>query len=160
MAKKLAEIKTKSSEETFEIGYKIGSKCNGGEIIALSGELGAGKTHLIKGIARGLGIEKIITSPTFVVSQTYLSGRIPFVHCDLYRISDFSELEDMGWYDFISSGSVIAVEWAEKIKDYIMEEKVLWVEIEMEDENLRLIKFFSDSYDVRYLIDFILENRC
>jgi tRNA threonylcarbamoyladenosine biosynthesis protein TsaE len=152
--KKIIKITTKSTQETLKLGEKIGLRCIGGEIIALTGELGAGKTHFVKGLAKGLGIEKDITSPTYVISQQYSDGRLPFIHCDLYRVSHFSELEEIGWYDFLSNVAVVAVEWADKSRDYIRDEKVLWVEIEIENEEQRIIKLSTDREDLFYLINF------
>ncbi len=152
--RKTANITTKSSHETLKLGEKVGVRCIGGEIIALIGELGAGKTHFVKGVAKGLGIEKHITSPTYVISQLYTEGRLPFVHCDLYRVSDFGELEEIGWYDFLTNGSVVAVEWADKIKDFIKHEKILWVEIDIEKDEQRIIKLSTEREDLFYLINF------
>ncbi|MCX7770564.1 MAG: tRNA (adenosine(37)-N6)-threonylcarbamoyltransferase complex ATPase subunit type 1 TsaE [Proteobacteria bacterium] len=144
---------TKSEEETIKLGIEIGKRCRGGEIIALIGDLGAGKTNFVKGIGKGLGIERLITSPTFVICQTYTSGRLILYHFDLYRLSDFSELEDMGWYDFINSGGVTIIEWADKIEEYIVSENLLWVNIKIIAENIREFVFSSEDEKMSYLFN-------
>lgn len=136
---------THSVDETIELGKKIGESCKGGEIIALIGDLGAGKTHLVKGIALGLNIDRVVTSPTFVISQIYSSGRLPLIHCDLYRLSSFIELEDMGWHDFIEMKGVIVIEWAEKIREKLSNEEVLWINMSIMDDTLRKISIQFDK---------------
>lgn len=145
---------TNSESETIELGYKIGKNCKGGEIIALMGDLGAGKTNLVKGIAKGLGLsEKVITSPTFIICQSYASGRLPLYHFDLYRILDFNEIEDIGWYDYILSGGVIVVEWAEKIKEYLTFENTMWILIQVISENKRKLVFRAKNKKMFYLLE-------
>lgn len=146
--------RTTSGDETLELGFRIGKNCKGGEIIALIGNLGAGKTHLVKGIGKGLGIaDKTITSPTFIICQSYTSGRLPLYHFDLYRITDFSEIEDIGWYDYISSEGVVVVEWAEKIEEYIISDTLLWISIEILSEREREFVFKAKSRKIDYLLE-------
>ncbi len=103
---------------TEALGCRIGKSIRAGDFIALDGELGAGKTSLVRGIARGLGIDPlVVTSPTFVTMQVYSGGRMPLVHIDVWRLKDCQELETIGWNDLIRGGSsVIIVEWAQKIE--------------------------------------------
>lgn len=129
-----------SVEETIALGESFSKNLQGGEIIALYGELGAGKTHFVKGIGRAFGIKREITSPTFIISQSYTTGSLNLIHIDLYRINSFYELEDLGWYDFLDKKSVIVIEWAEKIEEELKNYRVIKVYINYEDENRRKIK--------------------
>jgi tRNA threonylcarbamoyladenosine biosynthesis protein TsaE len=108
-----AQYETDSPEATLDLGRKLAASLKGGEVIALSGALGAGKTCLVKGIALGLGIEEPVTSPTFTIIQEY-EGRIPLYHVDLYRITDSAQLEDLGIEEYLYGKGVTVIEWAEK----------------------------------------------
>ena len=150
----LITIKTSCDNETIELGYRIGKNCKGGEIVALCGDLGAGKTCFVKGIGKGLNIEdRVINSPTFLICQSYTSGRLPLFHFDLYRLSDFSEIEDIGWYDYLNSDSVIVIEWAEKIREYLISDNVLWVTINIISENIREFVISANNKKLKYLLD-------
>lgn len=150
----LKVIQTSCEDETIELGFRIGKNCKGGEIIALSGDLGAGKTYFVKGIGKGLGIEdRVINSPTFLICQSYTSGRLPLYHFDIYRLSDFSEIEDIGWYDYLGNGGVIVIEWAEKIEEYIISGNLLWTTINIISENLREFVFRAKDKKMEYLLD-------
>jgi tRNA threonylcarbamoyladenosine biosynthesis protein TsaE len=103
-----------SRQHTNRLGQTIGRVLRGGETIALFGQLGAGKTALVRGIAQGLGASPMtVTSPTFVVIHEYNHGRLPLVHVDLYRIRTLSELESTGLTEYFSGESVTAIEWAD-----------------------------------------------
>lgn len=112
------EIISNSVNETVELGRKIGSHLKGGEVIAVCGPLGSGKTHLIKGIAAGAGAEnsgKGVNSPTFVIVNEY-SGRLDIYHVDAYRLSSIRDFEMIGFDDFCYPRSVVLIEWADKIE--------------------------------------------
>lgn len=112
------EITTNSPHETIEFGKKIGSFLKGGEIFAICGTLGSGKTHLIKGIAAGTGAEnyeKAVNSPTFVIVNEY-PGRFDLYHIDAYRLNSIAEFEKLGFDDFCYPGSVVLIEWADKVE--------------------------------------------
>ena len=104
---------TNSPEETIEFGKRIGSVLKGGEVIAYKGDLGMGKTTLTRGIAMGLGLDDIVSSPTFALVNEYRGGRLTLYHFDMYRINTAEALESTGYYDYISDDSVICVEWSE-----------------------------------------------
>ncbi len=106
-----------SPQETIEIGRKIGSQLKGGEIIGICGQLGSGKTHLIKGIAAGAGAEdsREVNSPTFVIVNEY-TGRLDIFHIDAYRLNSISEFESLGFDDFCYPQSIVLIEWADKIE--------------------------------------------
>jgi len=105
-------------DETYIIGKLIGSLVNSGDIICLIGDLGTGKTHLTKGIAKGLGIEDLITSPTFTIVNEY-TGRLKLYHFDVYRVNDPDEIEAIGFDDYIFSDGVSVIEWANYIQELI-----------------------------------------
>ncbi len=118
----MKKIITNSAHETIKLGEKIASQLKGGEVLCLYGELGAGKTTLIKGIARGLGIKKIITSPTFVLMKVFQvksqkSKVKSFVHIDCYRIDNASAIEDIGAMEYFRrEDAVTVIEWPERIE--------------------------------------------
>lgn len=107
--------------ETIKLGKIIGERCSSGDIICLMGELGTGKTHLVKGIAEGLGIKDIITSPTFTIVNEY-KGRLPLYHFDVYRVNDPDEIEAIGFDEYIFGSGVCVIEWADYIKSLIPQE--------------------------------------
>lgn len=109
-------VTTHSPEETGRLAKSIAGRLTGGEVIALTGELGAGKTHFVKGLAEGLGIDpNIVTSPTFVLINEY-EGRLHVYHFDAYRLSDAGELEALGCYEMFAGDGVCVVEWAERVE--------------------------------------------
>ena len=111
------DITSKSPEDTIEFGRKVGSQLKGGEVIAVCGQLGSGKTHLIKGIAAGAGAtdSNSVNSPTFVIVNEY-KGRLDIYHIDAYRLNSTSEFEMLGFDDFCYPQSVVLIEWADKIE--------------------------------------------
>ncbi len=113
----LLKFKTDSEYETAALGAKIGSLLKPGDIVALEGDLGAGKTHFTGGAARALGIDDYITSPTFTILNEYKGGRIPLYHYDLYRISSYDELTETGFEEYASEQAVIFIEWADRIPE-------------------------------------------
>ncbi len=119
------ETITRGPEETLLLGRRLGELLSGGEFIALTGELGSGKTVLAKGIARGLGVlnDDEVTSPSFVLVNEY-RGRVPVYHVDLYRLEDPAAVEGIGWEEFISGPGVTLVEWAEKAESYLPGERI------------------------------------
>ena len=113
-----------SEEMTFEIGKKLGEKADKGEIICLEGDLGVGKTVFTKGFAEGLNIEDNIDSPTFTIVQEYTEGRIPLYHFDVYRIGDISEMDEIGYEDYLFGEGVCLIEWASRIEELIPESAI------------------------------------
>ena len=133
---------TNSAEETYALGEKIGQKAAPGAVYALLGDLGVGKTVFTKGVAAGLGVKEPISSPTFTIVQVYESGKLPFYHFDVYRISDVDEMEEIGYEDYFYGTGVSFVEWANLIEE-IMPEETVSRKICPKDltiEELRLIK--------------------
>lgn len=107
------EIISKSPAETRALGRRLAGKLAPGTVLAFTGDLGAGKTALISGLAEGLGVTDRVTSPTFTIVNEYEGGRLPLFHFDLYRLGSGEELYDIGWDDYLVRGGVCAVEWSE-----------------------------------------------
>lgn len=122
-------IETHSSEETYKVGYDLGNSAEKGQIFCMSGDLGVGKTVFTQGFAAGLGVEDNVNSPTFTIVQEYEDGRIPLYHFDVYRISDVSEMDEIGYEEYFYGEGVCLIEWAEIIED-ILPEDVTWITIE------------------------------
>lgn len=111
-------------EETEGLGVQIGKLCNSGDIICLIGDLGTGKTHLTKGIAKGLDIQDNITSPTFNIVNEYDNGRLKFYHFDVYRVNDPDEIAAIGFDEYIFGDGVSVIEWANYIEELIPEDSL------------------------------------
>ena len=108
---------TNSPAETEALGAALAEELKPGAVVAFTGDLGAGKTAFVRGLARGLGIGERVTSPTFTIVNEYEGGRLPLFHFDLYRLGSSDELVDIGWEDYLSRGGVCAVEWSEKVSE-------------------------------------------
>ena len=113
-----------STEGTIELGRLLGALLADGDVLVLTGDLGAGKTQLTKGIACGLGVGGDVTSPTFTIEMVYDDGRVPLYHFDLYRLQDPSELEDTGLFDVLGADGVCVIEWGEQFADEIGDERL------------------------------------
>ena len=118
-------IETFSSEETAELGRKIGRLVQPGDIICLNGDLGVGKTVFTQGIADGLEIDDSICSPTFTLIQEYEQGRIPLYHFDVYRISGPWDMDDLGYEDYFFGNGVCLVEWGCLIEELLPEDTIM-----------------------------------
>ena len=126
-------IETRSPEETFQFGEKLGREAKPGQIYTLNGDLGTGKTVFTQGFAAGLGITEPVNSPTFTIVQIYEEGRMPFYHFDVYRIGDVEEMDEIGYEDCFYGEGVCLSEWAELIEE-ILPEHVIAVTIEKDLE--------------------------
>ena len=111
-----------SHEETFNLGKAIGQKVISGDIILLEGDLGAGKTTFTQGLANGMGVEEVVNSPTFVIVNEFLSGKLPLYHMDLYRLEDETQLYDIGFEEFVFGNGVSVIEWPEIALDFLPKE--------------------------------------
>lgn len=116
-------LETKSPGQTFQAGMHMGQKARVGQVFTLTGDLGVGKTVFTQGFAKGLGIDEPVSSPTFTIVQIYESGRLPFYHFDVYRISDVEEMEEVGFDDYIMGGGVSLIEWANLIEEILPENR-------------------------------------
>ena len=126
-------IETRSPEETFALGKKIGRQAQKGQVYTLTGDLGTGKTVFTQGVAAGLGIRESVNSPTFTIVQVYEEGRLPFYHFDVYRIGDIEEMEEIGYDDYFFGEGICLIEWANLIEE-ILPENLIKVTIEKELE--------------------------
>ena len=128
-----------SADQTWEIARLIGEKLRKGDVLALSGELGSGKTCFTAGLARGLGVDEKyrITSPTFTLINEY-QGRFKLYHFDVYRLNGYSEFEDLGYEEYFCSDGIVVIEWAEKIVK-ILPADAFFISFEYLDENKRKI---------------------
>ncbi len=114
----MERVVTKTPEETEALGWRLGKTCRGGEVFLLVGELGAGKTYLTKGLARGLGIKSVITSPTFNIMKIYEGRRLNLCHVDAYRLQSGKDLLALGVKEYLDSPTTVTViEWADLVGD-------------------------------------------
>ena len=119
---------TNCEQETEALGCRLAQRLKPGDVIAFTGDLGAGKTAFTRGLARGLGVTERVTSPTFTIVNEYEGGRLPLFHFDMYRLHSAEELFDIGWEDFLSRGGICAVEWSENIQE-ALEPGTVYVDI-------------------------------
>ena len=122
------EYLSNSAQETEALGERLAAVLRPGDVVAYTGDLGAGKTAFTRGLARGLGVPHRVTSPTFTIVNEYEGGRLPLFHFDLYRMESPEELFDIGWEDYLARGGVCAVEWSEHAEG-AFEEEPIWVDI-------------------------------
>lgn len=116
-------LESRSPEQTFQIGVRLGQKAKPGQVYTLTGDLGVGKTVFTQGFAKGLGIEEPVCSPTFTIVQEYGEGRLPFYHFDVYRIGDVEEMDEVGYEDYIMGQGVSLIEWAGLIEEILPENR-------------------------------------
>lgn len=115
-------VESFSQQDTYELGYKIGSEAKAGTVYTLVGDLGVGKTVFTQGVAAGLGIDEPVNSPTFTIVQVYDEGRLPFYHFDVYRIGDSEEMYEVGFEEYVYGEGVSLIEWANLIEDILPEQ--------------------------------------
>ena len=120
----MAEFISHSQLETEEVGRKLAEKLPGGSVVAMYGDLGAGKTAFVRGMAKGMGLSCRVSSPTFTIVNEYLGER-ELIHFDMYRLSSADELFDIGWEDYLSRNAVCAVEWSENVQDSFFGDEVV-----------------------------------
>lgn len=132
-------VTTKGEEETIRLGEKIAKGLKPGDLVALSGDLGAGKTTLVKGIAKGLGVKdyRHVNSPSFVLVKEY-KGKTPLYHFDIYRLNNLKDIEDIGYEDYLGGRGVVVIEWAKKM-GRILPKKYLEISLKIKSHNQRII---------------------
>ena len=133
----MAEYISESEYETEKIGEDFAKSLPDGTVVAMYGDLGAGKTAFVRGMARGMGLDCRVSSPTFTIVNEYLGER-ELIHFDMYRLSDADELFDIGWEDYLNRGAVCAVEWSEKVEDAFFGDEIV-VRIEKLGDTKRMI---------------------
>jgi len=129
----MLEFKTTSPEETFRLGQCLAKVLSAGQVVCLIGDLGAGKTLLVQGLAEGLGIVDSVNSPTFTILNVY-EASFPVYHFDLYRLEDAAELFDIGFYEYTEGRGLSIIEWADKFPDQLPDE-YLWLKIISDFQN-------------------------
>jgi tRNA threonylcarbamoyladenosine biosynthesis protein TsaE len=147
-----AVLHTKSTSETIRIGKSIGSLLMPGDVVALVGELGTGKTQFIKGLAVGVGVGKptYISSPSFTLINEY-AGKVPFYHIDLFRLKSEKEAEELGLEEYFQGGGITAIEWADKIPSFLPQE-MLWIHICYTGKHTRSIEMVGKGKRYEQLI--------
>jgi tRNA threonylcarbamoyladenosine biosynthesis protein TsaE len=136
-------IETKTPEDTEQIGYELAESLNPDDVIALYGELGSGKTCFVKGIARRLDVTGTVKSPSFSIINEY-PGRIPLIHIDFYRIRKKAEIEDLGWMEYLNSGAVVVIEWADRVKNMLPSRRID-VYFQILNGNTRRLEIIADD---------------
>lgn len=127
------EFESTSPRATYDLGMRYGKQAQAGEVYALIGDLGVGKTAFAKGFAAGLGIEEPIVSPTFTIMMMYLGGRLPLYHFDVYRLTDPSEMDEVGLDEYLDGDGVCLIEWADQIEDLLPPEtRIVTIEKNLE----------------------------
>ena len=129
---------TRSTQETEDFAAEIAKKLKGGTVVAFYGGLGMGKTAFTRGLAKGMGIDCHVSSPTFAIVNDY-GGNPPLVHFDMYKVESWDDLYSSGFFDYLDMGAVLAVEWSENIENALPDETVRVTIEKYEDENSRLI---------------------
>ncbi|MDC0048838.1 tRNA (adenosine(37)-N6)-threonylcarbamoyltransferase complex ATPase subunit type 1 TsaE [Verrucomicrobia bacterium] len=128
-----------NEEAMVGAGKQLGSTAKPGDVFALMGDLGAGKTHFTKGLAHGAGCESSVTSPTFPLLHEYLQGKVPIYHFDFYRINSVHELIGIGWEDYTESDGICIIEWADKFPE-IIPKIAIWIKFDIKDNGSRIIQ--------------------
>ncbi len=136
----MTEIITKSSEQTEKTGESIGSQLPYGSVVALFGELGAGKTAFTRGFVRGAGVDAFVSSPTFALVNEYAGEKGKIYHFDMYRISSWDDLYSTGYYDYLDEGATLIIEWSENIENELPDDCVRVNILKTGDENQRTLQ--------------------
>ena len=135
---KALKIISSTPQETERIGSLVGTLLIPGDVIALEGELGSGKTTLVRGLAQGMGFSgEEVTSPSFTLVNEY-NGPLPFFHIDLYRLRDAGELHEIGYEEYITEAGVAVIEWADRVR-YAIPHESLWITLRYHGEEIREI---------------------
>ena len=136
------EFISKNYEDTFNFAKEFAKKLKKGDILTLDGDLGAGKTAFVSGLAKGLDISEIVQSPTFTIVNEYKSGKIPLYHFDVYRIMSVDEMYDIGFDEYLFGDGICAVEWADNIREMF----------DMPYIEIKILKDLSLSNDYRKIV--------
>lgn len=141
----MRSVRTRSPEETWELAAELAESLAPGSAIALHGDLGAGKTCLVQGLAAALGIDEPVTSPTYTIVCEYPSGRLPLYHIDLYRLSGPEECLGIGLEECLEAGGIVAIEWAERAEG-LLPPDLLHIRIEVDEPTgERLFHIFREG---------------
>ncbi len=146
----ILSIITKNENETMLVGEKLAKTVGKGVVFTLVGDLGAGKTHFVKGFVKGLGSDELVTSPTFTLLNVYEKGKVPVYHFDMYRLEDISEAQELGfeeYFDLKSLNGIVLVEWPQKV-DGLIKCPHIQINITNIDSNTRKIVIASEGGNV------------
>ena len=132
-------LESKSPEDTFQIGMRLGQLAKAGGVYTLTGDLGVGKTVFTQGFAKGLGIDEPVNSPTFTILQIYEGGRLPLYHFDVYRIGSVEEMDETGFEEYMTGEGVSLIEWADLIREILPGERT----------RIRIEKDLEKGFDYR-----------
>ena len=130
----------RNEEETKNLGLQFAEHLKPGFVIGLIGDLGAGKTTFTKALAKGLGVEGVVTSPTFNIIKEYYDGRLPLYHLDVYRLKSLDEMENLGYEEYFYGEGITVIEWADKVMELLPEDAIIVDFTNTENEAERLIK--------------------
>lgn len=136
-------VVTSSAQTTFELGARVATCLMPGACLALVGDLGAGKTTFVQGLAKGLGVAGPVNSPSYLIVQEY-EGKIPLIHVDAYRLHDASELIDIGFDEYLQAGGVVAVEWGQRVAEALPAHSH-WISFEVQKDRSRLVRFGREA---------------
>lgn len=142
-------LESKSPEDTFQIGMRLGQLAKAGEVYTLTGDLGVGKTVFTQGFAKGLGIDEPVNSPTFTILQIYEGGRLPLYHFDVYRIGSLEEMDETGFEEYMTGEGVSLIEWADLIREILPGERT----------QVRIEKDLEKGFDYRRITVEVAEER-
>ncbi|MGB4504347.1 MAG: tRNA (adenosine(37)-N6)-threonylcarbamoyltransferase complex ATPase subunit type 1 TsaE [Syntrophaceticus sp.] len=146
------EIYSQNTEVTETIGRELGKLLGPGDFVSLTGELGAGKTTIVRGIASGLGVKDAVSSPSFLIIQEY-RGRYPVFHGDFYRLGSYQELEAIGWDEYPQRGGIVIIEWGNLIPEALPKD---YLEVEIQQPGLetgRLLKFIPHGKHYKTVVE-------
>ncbi|ASN07074.1 tRNA (adenosine(37)-N6)-threonylcarbamoyltransferase complex ATPase subunit type 1 TsaE [Virgibacillus necropolis] len=146
------QIETHTEEETKRVATRLANLLRPGDVITLEGDLGAGKTTFTKGIATGLGVKRVVNSPTYTIVKEY-EGELPLYHMDVYRLEDSDE--DIGFSEYFEGEGISVVEWAHFIKEYLPRER-LDIKINYIDEQKRMIEFYPVGSHFNWIISSLI----
>jgi tRNA threonylcarbamoyladenosine biosynthesis protein TsaE len=134
-------LRSESEADTRAVGRRLANLLRPGDVLLLCGELGAGKTAFVAGLAEGLGIDAQVTSPSFVLTRRYDGGFIPLVHTDVYRIGSLGEFDDLGVFEE-AADAILVVEWGDAVAAALPQDHLV-IEIQVVEENTRILRFFA-----------------
>jgi len=137
-------VLARSPAETARLGAELGAAAQPGDCFALVGELGAGKTTFVQGLARGLGVAGPVSSPSFLIVQEH-RGRLPLFHVDAYRLGSSEELDEIGFDEYLAAGGVVAVEWADRVQARLPT-NALWITFQLKDARQRELVFEEERF--------------
>ncbi|MFK5921072.1 MAG: tRNA (adenosine(37)-N6)-threonylcarbamoyltransferase complex ATPase subunit type 1 TsaE [Verrucomicrobiota bacterium] len=138
------EKKVTSAEETMGFAQQLAKPLQAGAVIGLVGNLGAGKTHFVKGLAQGLGSDSPVSSPTFTLVHEYSDGVCPLYHFDFYRMDQAQEIENIGWDEYLDEAGIVVVEWADRFPE-LMPPHTQWWQISIGDGDARTLQLLNQA---------------